>query len=132
MAVIMAANLYSRYVRPTWEKLRSGGRIKLGSKVRIAIGVKFDISEGGSISIGRRSRLLKGAILATHGGTISLGEYVSVNPYAILYGIGGLTIGNNVRIAAHTVIESAGIYVGSPARRVGTRGAVDQMGNAAP
>ncbi len=192
MAVKMGVNLYSRYVRPTWERLRSGGRIKLGSKVTIASGAKLDISNGGSIRLGRRSSISHGAILATYGGIISLGDRVSVNPYTILYGHGGLTIGDNVRIAAHTVIvpsnhrfddptrpiknqgmsqigitieddvwiganvvvldgstigrgcvvgagsvvrgrlEPNGIYVGSPARRVGCRGAVERTDGVAP
>tara|TARA_R100000935_G_scaffold20725_1_gene39017 strand:- start:2860 stop:3249 length:390 start_codon:yes stop_codon:yes gene_type:complete len=48
--------------------------------------------------------LQAGTILAPTGGSIELGDDCSLNPYSILYGQGGLKIGNGVRIAAHTVI----------------------------
>ncbi|WP_040920406.1 acyltransferase [Leptonema illini] len=59
---------------------------------------------GGSIKIGAGCRIHHFAQLLTYRGHIILGENCSVNPFTILYGHGGLTIGNNVRIAAHVVI----------------------------
>jgi acetyltransferase-like isoleucine patch superfamily enzyme len=41
------------------------------------------------------------------GGHIRLGYRCRVNPYSILYGHGGLSIGDYVRIAAHCVIVPA-------------------------
>lgn len=38
---------------------------------------------------------------------VSPSKNCSLNPYSILYGHGGLTIGNGVRIAAHVVIVPA-------------------------
>jgi acetyltransferase-like isoleucine patch superfamily enzyme len=61
----------------------------------------------GKIVLGRRCSIGRGAILATYGGVIELGDDVSINPYSILYGHGGLKIGNATRIAAHTVIVPA-------------------------
>jgi len=46
-------------------------------------------------------------MLLTYGGYIEIGDYCNINPFAILYGHGGLKIGNNVLIAAHTVIIPA-------------------------
>jgi acetyltransferase-like isoleucine patch superfamily enzyme len=46
-------------------------------------------------------------MLITYGGDIDIGVNCSVNPYCVLYGLGGLKIGDNVRIAAHTVIVPA-------------------------
>ena len=43
-------------------------------------------------------------MLLSYGGKIELGNDVTVNPYSILYGHGGLKIGNGVRIAAHCVL----------------------------
>jgi acetyltransferase-like isoleucine patch superfamily enzyme len=43
----------------------------------------------------------------TYGGFIRIGDHCSVNPFCVLYGHGGLTIGNNVRIATCTVIIPA-------------------------
>lgn len=46
-------------------------------------------------------------ILDTKSGSIELGNNVSVNPHSMIYGQGGLKIGNDVRIAAHVVIIPA-------------------------
>jgi acetyltransferase-like isoleucine patch superfamily enzyme len=46
-------------------------------------------------------------MLLAEGGYIIIGNNCSVNPYTILYGHGGLTIGNWVRIAAHTTMIPA-------------------------
>ncbi|MEO8019658.1 MAG: acyltransferase [Pseudomonadota bacterium] len=46
-------------------------------------------------------------MLITYGGEIRIGDRCSVNPFTMLYGHGGLIIGNGVRIAAHVVVVSA-------------------------
>jgi acetyltransferase-like isoleucine patch superfamily enzyme len=61
----------------------------------------------GTITIGPRSHIHHGAMLLTYGGTIKIGADCSVNPYSILYGHGGLEIGDGVRIAAHCTIIPA-------------------------
>lgn len=50
------------------------------------------------------SVLAGGVRLLTHGGSISIGENCSINDFCILYGHGGLRIGNNVSVATGTVI----------------------------
>jgi acetyltransferase-like isoleucine patch superfamily enzyme len=56
------------------------------------------------VAIGDRCAIRPYSQLYTMGGSITIGARCSVNPYCVLYGTGGLTIGNFVRIAAHTVI----------------------------
>ena len=63
----------------------------------------FELS-GGKISIGARTFIDRGVILRPMGGSISIGSDCSVHAYSVLYGGGGLRIGNNVRIATQTVI----------------------------
>jgi acetyltransferase-like isoleucine patch superfamily enzyme len=46
-------------------------------------------------------------MILTYGGDIHIGDNCSLNPFAIVYGHGGVRIGNGVRIAAHTVIVPA-------------------------
>jgi acetyltransferase-like isoleucine patch superfamily enzyme len=65
------------------------------------------IRPSGMITIGPNCLILPGAILATYGGNISVGSNVSVNPYTVLYGHGGLRVGNDVRIAAHVTVIPA-------------------------
>ena len=61
----------------------------------------------GSITVGPRSAIHTSAIVATYGGAIKIGENVSINPFSVLYGHGGLTIGNNTRIATGVTIIPA-------------------------
>lgn len=75
--------------------------------VKVYENVVFDTRFGGSITIGENSELLHGVLIMTYGGTIEIGSVCSINPYTILYGHGNLKIGNNVLIAAHTVIIPA-------------------------
>jgi acetyltransferase-like isoleucine patch superfamily enzyme len=76
-------------------------------KVKIATNVIFDTNYGGTITIGKNTELLNGVMLMTYGGNIEIGERCSINPYTIVYGHGGVKIGNNVLIAAHCVIIPA-------------------------
>lgn len=46
-------------------------------------------------------------MLLTYGGRIHIGNNCSVNPFTIIYGHGGVEIGDGVRIAAHNVIIPA-------------------------
>lgn len=58
----------------------------------------------GYIQIGKNCHIFSHAMLLTYKGFIRIGDNCTVNPFTILYGHGGLTIGNGVRIAAHCVI----------------------------
>ncbi|MBI5189859.1 MAG: acyltransferase [Nitrospirae bacterium] len=63
--------------------------------------------EGSRIEIGEGTIILEYASLYTVGGFIKIGRGCSVNNFCVLYGHGGLTIGDGVSIAAHTVIVPA-------------------------
>lgn len=76
----------------------------------------------GSIETGVRCYILQGAILATYGGRIVLGDNVSVNPYCLLNGEGGIAVGSDTRIGANTTIYSSShVYADRtvPVRRQG-------------
>lgn len=59
---------------------------------------------GGKIVIGARTFIDRGVILRPLGGSIEIGDDCSVNAYSVLYGAGGLKIGNDTQIGVHTVI----------------------------
>lgn len=80
--------------------------LRLGPGVRIHPGALVD-AKGGQIEIGLNSTIHSGARLVAANGFIKIGEYCSVNPGCLLYGNGGLTIGNFVRIAGNSVIIPA-------------------------
>jgi acetyltransferase-like isoleucine patch superfamily enzyme len=58
----------------------------------------------GKIEIGDRIFSRCGVVLDAQSGHIKIGNDVSINDYAILLGHGGISVGNNVRIAAHAMI----------------------------
>jgi acetyltransferase-like isoleucine patch superfamily enzyme len=62
---------------------------------------------GGEIYIGRDTLIDRGVILRAYGGVIRVGSQCRINPYSVLYGNGGLIMGDGVRIAAHTVVIAA-------------------------
>ena len=81
--------------------------VAIGPRTIIGPGASVRCEHGGSIVLGARCLIHPGAMLLSYGGSIRLGDNVSVNPYSILYGHGGLSIGSDVRIAAHCVIIPA-------------------------
>ena len=82
--------------------------LALAAGVRIEDGARIVLAPGGTISLGVDTIIQARAILDTGpGGSIHLGAKNSVNPYCVVYGHGGLTTGDYVRIAAHTVIIPA-------------------------
>lgn len=80
----------------------SKGRLFLRNRFRV-----WWLNRSHNISIHPSSIIDKRAIIAPWGGNIKVGQNCSVNPYSILYGHGGLEIGDSVRIAAHTIIIPA-------------------------
>ena len=59
------------------------------------------------IRIVKNTILGRFSIISTHGGSIEIGDNCSINPFCVLYGLGGLKIGNYVRIATHTIVVPA-------------------------
>ena len=85
--------------------IKRGRKINLGANVVLERGATLWVDTNQSyISIGDDSYLSFQCILNTFDGWISLGSNCTVNSYAILYGHGGLEIGNDVRIAPQVMI----------------------------
>ncbi|MBP2237136.1 acetyltransferase-like isoleucine patch superfamily enzyme [Sinorhizobium kostiense] len=61
-------------------------------------------------------------MLIPYGGAISIGDDFSLNPYSVLYGHGGLNIGNSVRIAAGCVIVPANHVFNDPHTAIRNQG----------
>lgn len=82
--------------------------VELGRGSRFSWGAKVFNSENSKVVFGKNCRILTGAIIAPHpDGSIVFGDNCSINPYCMIYGHGGLRVGDNVRIAAHTTIVPA-------------------------
>jgi len=109
-----------------WYKLRASLRrraaksagVTLGSNVRIAKCVDFNLSSGfhrslrpdetvGRILIGDGGWIEQGAVLWAFDGHIELAANVFVGPYSVIYGHGGVTIGEHTLISQHCSILSS-------------------------
>lgn len=88
-------------------EISSPERLTLGPGVQIRRHAVIDCSSGGRVMIGRKTIIFPHAMLLPHHGSITIGEFCTVNPFCVLYGHGGLHIGNYVRIATHTVVIPA-------------------------
>jgi acetyltransferase-like isoleucine patch superfamily enzyme len=83
-------------------------RIQLARRVYIHPRVTLNYRSGGgpspNIIIGEGTKIGTDAMLIPQKGRIVIGRNCTINYGCILYGAGGLTIGDDSRIAAHTII----------------------------
>jgi acetyltransferase-like isoleucine patch superfamily enzyme len=103
-----------RRIRGRWkiQNLRLRGVI-IDSSASIDPAAIFEPG-GGKIIIGPNTFIDRGVILRTLDGTIEIGADCSINAYSVVYGSGGLRMGNGVLIGTHTVIVSSNHVFSDP------------------
>lgn len=86
------------------------GRIRLGDRTCLArnVALRANSDARHAVSIGADCTLQDGALLNASMGSIEVGDRVWIGPFCVIYGNGQVRIGNDVMIAAHTCITSAG------------------------
>lgn len=90
------------------ENMQLAENVLLMAGVRLIFaGMPPYLEPTGKIKIGAETLIREGAILQTYGGDIVIGKKSAINPYCILQGNGGITIGNGTLIAAGVKIFSA-------------------------
>jgi acetyltransferase-like isoleucine patch superfamily enzyme len=95
------------YISP-FSSLRNPGKIFLGHNVVLEQHCRLWANgKEARIAVGENTTICPYALLKCNRGKIVLGKGCSVNDYSILYGYGGITIGDDVHIAAHTVIVAS-------------------------
>lgn len=84
-------------------------RIASDARISSAIVLRAGCRDGhsGSIVIGSTCTLDTGAMLDAWGGSIALGSNVFIGPYAVIYGHGGVEVGEHTLIAMHCRILSS-------------------------
>jgi acetyltransferase-like isoleucine patch superfamily enzyme len=91
-------------------RLRRAGA-KLPRDARLAAGVRARLGERdgrrGVIALGPNCSCEEGVILDAFGGSIDVGENVFFGPYSVVYGHGGVVIGDHCLIAMHCRILSS-------------------------
>ncbi len=89
-------------------EIERGLRLSLGENATIEGYARLLNRGHGSIEIGDNTKIECFVLLETRrGGFIKIGSNSAVNAFCVIYGAGGVTIGNNVRIACHTVIVAS-------------------------
>jgi acetyltransferase-like isoleucine patch superfamily enzyme len=85
--------------------------VELDARVKIDSGVRFEFGfhEGrrGRIAVGQASEIGLGCVLNCFGGEIEIGKNVFVGPYVVIFGHGGVTIGDHTLISMHVKILSS-------------------------
>lgn len=78
------------------------------SKLELADNVMLldNVYLSGKVKCGKNTIFHLGTVIRAFSGQITIGENCSFNPYCVLYGDGGITIGNDVRIATHVVFSA--------------------------
>jgi acetyltransferase-like isoleucine patch superfamily enzyme len=99
---------YDCYVSPRAD-IYYPERVRLAPDVSISEGAMLNYRSGRegpatNIVLGARTKIMPGARLIPQQGSIHIGSNCTVQYGCVLYGVGGLRIGNDTRIAAHTVI----------------------------
>lgn len=90
-----------------------GNDIRTAGHIRLRSGARLN-AKPGTIIVGKKCRFDQYTMVLAYGGTIKLGDNVSLNPFSIIYGQGGVEIGSDTRIAAHVVIVASDHRFDSP------------------
>jgi len=92
-----------------WRLLLAGAHLAAPARLGRAIRCRRGWRDGrhGQIHLDLGAWLEDGAILEAWGGAIRLGRQVFVGPYAVIYGHGGVTIGEHTLISMHCRILSS-------------------------
>ncbi len=86
-------------------KIEGGKKIRLGDDVGIQRHAELIVDSPESwIDIGKATYIFSYSQLKTYHGWIKIGNSCTINRFALLYGHGGLEIGNNVMIAPNVII----------------------------
>ncbi len=104
---------FPRWITNRWLARRFGATIHRQADIRYPANLMLGAGTSlgrcrivctGQVVLGPRCDIRDDAIIDAMCGPVTLGRRVGVNPYVVLYGAGGLTIGDDVLIAAHTVV----------------------------
>lgn len=112
MSILLSLLHRTGRAQNAWRRLtaRLSGTV-VGRDVEIGRGCEIALrrspSRNGRITIGDQSRLDTGVLLHSYQGAISLGRNVFIGPGSIIYGHGGVEIGDDCLIAMHCRILSS-------------------------
>ncbi|MDC4558650.1 acyltransferase [Acinetobacter baumannii] len=83
------------------------GKIDLGKNLVIESGATIIVEKGAKLQIGDNTFIGENTYIKCYGGSIQIGNNVSINSKCFLNGAGGLLIGNNTRIGTQSIMISS-------------------------
>lgn len=88
--------------------LEGRDRIRIGSEARIEAGavIRANTADPRGVSVGAGASVKEYAVLNANEGHVELGPRAWLGPHCLVYGNGGVSIGADVLIAAHTTIST--------------------------
>jgi acetyltransferase-like isoleucine patch superfamily enzyme len=100
-------NAFTRW-RASWLRL-AGVQLPAPSFIQGGTCIRHVFVRGqrGTITFGRRTMVSHGVVIESWGGTVSVGHDVFFGPYAVIYGHGDVTIGDDCLIAMRCTILSS-------------------------
>ena len=96
---------FLRSVRLNWAGCRVGGSLCLSEGIVARLG--WNGTKRGTIEVGESCRIETGVELNAWGGSIHVGKHVFIGPYSVIYGHGGVSIGDHALISMHCRILSS-------------------------
>lgn len=102
--------------------LRSKG-IDIDQSCKVGAGCSVIAGSTGVVVVGPTSELQRGVIIEAYRGRVAIASNVFLGPYTLIYGHGGVTIGDGTLIAMHCRILSSNHTI--PARGTPIRSAPD-------
>jgi acetyltransferase-like isoleucine patch superfamily enzyme len=107
----IAANRIGTLARAwaAWRVRAAGADLGTHALLGRAIDVRRGTRDGqaGRIRIGDHAWIEQGVVLHAFGGEIAIGSHVFIGPYAVVYGHGGVSIGDDTLISMHCCILSS-------------------------
>jgi acetyltransferase-like isoleucine patch superfamily enzyme len=89
-------------------RIESPRRVSVGAGARIDHGavIRGNTQDSRGVSIGAGASIKDYAVINANQGHVSVGERGWIGPYCLIYGNGGVEIGADVLIAAHTSVNT--------------------------
>ena len=113
-----------RGVKALIRRVRPGYQLgSLGTGTTIDRSAVIDRHE--NIHIGADTTIHAFVLIRPHGGVIRIGNRCSVNAFTGLWGHGGLTIGDDVRIGSHCTFVPSNHVFADPTRTIASQGTVN-------
>ena len=96
-------------VKVKWNASFAGENIFIGDFTQIEdfVHISTGTSSSESVNIGDHCWIRRGVQIYTWKGFVTIGNHCSINANSIIYGTGGVKIGDGVRIAANTTIVAS-------------------------